>query len=294
MVLVRQSRSYLGEMFKLDHPCAFECAEGAVAVPTRQGNRGLILIVALLSTLSLSASAEMAMATSSEASLSQDAVVIMNFHMYSTVYANSNSSMVVYNGADTNPPTYSTAATGQVFCKVRPSAQSWFTDVEAWFSGVEAWLGGVSWITQPLAEDTQIQGNVGMTVWMSATGPQPFASGYALGISEVDSMGNFIGEPMYEYYYSTGDVLGSSPRPISLTFNVNRTFTKGNIIGFLAIVGSTTEGWQFQVYFDSPDRNSSVTLPMLATPIPEFSRMAMMGTMAVTVLCAYMIVRRKN
>jgi hypothetical protein len=282
-------------MFKLHDPCAFECAEGAVAMPTEHWNRGgIILIVALVSLLSLSACAELALAESTDASLSQDAVVTMNFHMYSIVYVNSDSSILVYNGADTNPPTYSTPATRQIFCTVRPSAQSWFTDVEAWFSGFDAWFGGVSWITQPLAEDMRIQGNVSMRVWLSATGPEPFASGYALGISEVDSMGNFIGEPMYGYYYSTGDVLGSSPRSIELTFNVDRTFTKGNIIGFLAIVGSTTEGWQFQVYFDSPDMNSSVTLPMLATPIPEFSRMAMMGTMAMTVLCAYLIVRRKS
>lgn len=264
-------------------------------MPDRQwNNRGLILIVALLFTSSLSACAELALAASSDAPLSQDAVVTMNFHMYSIVYAKSDSSILVYNGADTNPPTYPTAATRQVFCRMRPSAQSWFTSVGLWFADVDAWFGGVSWITQPLAEDMRIRGNVSMTVWISAAGAQPFGSGYALGISEVDSMGNFVGEPMYEYYYSTGDVLGPSPRPIELTFNVDRTFTKGNIIGFFAIVGSTTEGWQFQVYFDSPDMNSSATLPVPATPVPEFSQVAMMGTMAMAVLCAYLIVRRRN
>ncbi len=211
----------------------------------------------------------------------------MNFHMYSTVYLNSNSSILVYNGADTGPPTHASPVTGQVFCRIRQGAQIWFADVDAW-------LGGVSWITQPLAEDLQIEGDLHMTVWMASSDQQPFASGYALGISEVDSMGNYVGEPVYQYYYSTGNVLNSSPQPITLSFSVNQTFAKGNIIGFLVIVGSTTESWQFQVFFDSADMNSYVTLPVLAAAIPEYPQIGMVGTVGMAVFCTYFILRKRQ
>jgi len=244
----------------------------------------LVLIVAILYVAAYAACLE---PTYADTSPSQDAAMTMNFHMYSKVYVSSNSSILVYNGADTGPPTYSTPATGQVFCRVRQGAQIWFADVDAW-------LGGVSWITQPLAEDMQIQGDVHMTVWMASPDQQPFASGYAFGLSEVDPMGNLIGEPMYQYYYSTGNVLSSSAQPVTLSFTVDRTFTKGNIIGFLVIVGSTTEGWQFQVFFDSTDMNSFASLPVLAAPIPEYPQIGIVGTMAIAVFCTYFIVRRRQ
>ena len=133
-----------------------------------------------------------------------------------------------------------------------------------------------------------------MTVWMTSTDQQPFASGYALGLSEVDSMGNYIGEPMYQYYYSTGSVLSSSAQPITLSFSVNQTFTKGNIIGFFVIVGSTTEGWEFRVFFDSADMNSFATLPVLASPIPEYPQTGIVATMAIMVLCTYFLARRRQ
>jgi len=212
----------------------------------------------------------------------------MNFHMYSLVYRNSNSSIFVYNGAETNPPTYATPVTSMISCGVRQSAQTWFAVTDVWF-------GGVSWITQPLAQDMTFQGNVSMTVWMSTPDPDTMTSGYAFGLSETDNLGNPVGESSYQYYYAYGNVLGRSPAPFKLSFDVNRTVTKGHIIGFFVVVGATTQGWRYQVYFDSPNMNSFAELPILSVPVPEFSEVieVIIMTMVLVSLCVVKRSRKK-
>jgi len=210
----------------------------------------------------------------------------MNFHMYSLVYSNSNSSIFVYNGAETNPPTYASPVTSVVFCDLHQSVQTWLPVSDVWF-------GVVTWITQPLAENMTIQGSVSMTVWMSTPDEAPALSGYAFGLSEVDSLGNPIGESSYQYYYAYGNVLGRSPAPFKLSFDVNRTVTKGHIIGFFVVVGANTQGWRYQVYFDSPNMNSFAELPILSVPVPEFSEVieVIIMTMVLVSLC---VVRRSR
>jgi hypothetical protein len=253
----------------------------------RLWKRRALLIVVLLSGLNAivcAGSVQVALAGLSE---SEGSGVLMNFHMYSVVYAASNSSIFVYNGADLNSPTYSTAVTTQVFCRVRQSTQVWFADVDVW-------LGGVSWITQPLPDDVTIRGEARMVVWMSAPQQETIASGYAFGISEVDGTGNPIGEPAYQYYYSHGNVFGSSPTAFELSFTVDRTFAKGHIIGFIVVVGSTSQDWQFQVYFDSADLNSFVALPVIAGVIPEFTQIGGVASMAVALVFTCLIARRRT
>lgn len=157
----------------------------------RQGSYATLLPAVLLA---LTVAVPVAQAQDSG---SEIVLLKMSFHMYSVVYSSSNSSIFVYNGADTNPPTYSLPPTVAVSCSVRQSAQ-------VWFSEIEAWVGGVSWITQPLAEEMTIRGNVSMTVWMSTSDTAPAASGYAFGISEVDSMGRPVGEPIISIITATG------------------------------------------------------------------------------------------
>jgi len=246
-----------------------------------------IVPVLLVIMASLALYAQSAPMVTADMQASQSSLVKMSFHMYTPVYANSNSSILVYNGADTNPPTRSTPPIASVSCAIHQGTQIWFAAVDAWF-------GGVSWITQPLAEEMTIEGNVSMTVWMSAADSAPMASGYAFGLTEVDSMGNSIGDQFYQYVYGTGSVLSQSPAQYTLVFGVNRTFAKGNILGFFVIVGSTTEGWHYQAYFDSPSMDSFVELPTMSTSIPEFSQVGTVACMVLTMLCFGIIHRRKR
>ena len=137
-------------------------------VDWQHGRTGLLLILAL--TVNLILYAQFAQLATADQRASQPSLVKMSFHMYGQVYYNSNSSIFVYNGTDTNAPTYATAPTATVSCAIHQSTQIWFAAVDAWF-------GGVSWITQPLAEEMTIEGNVSMTVWMSTADSAPLASG---------------------------------------------------------------------------------------------------------------------
>jgi len=212
----------------------------------------------------------------------QSGLVKMSFHMYRSVYASSNSSILIYDGADTNPPTSRSPATAAISCNIRQSAQFWFVTVDAW-------LGGVSWITPPLATDITIQGNISITVWMSTPDPAPIASGYAFGLTEAADMSNPIGDQFYLDKYSTGSILTRSPTEHTLAFAVNRTFSKGHILAFFVIVGSTTKGWHYQAYFDSSNMDSFVQLPTGSVPIPEFSKLETVACMISAILCVLFV-----
>ncbi len=280
-------RSLLDETFIFRDSCGLDARTMQLVGGRPKFRKGrVLLIVGLLSGLSLVIWAGFVQVARAGPSESQGNDVVMNFHMYSVVYANSDSSVVVYNGADLNPPTYSNAVTAQVFCRVPPSALVWFADVEAW-------VGVVSWITQPLPDDATIRGDVRMVVWMSAPEQETVGSGYAFIMSEVDDAGNPIGEPAYQYYYSYGSVLGASPIAFELSFTVDQTFAKGHMIGFIVVVGSTSQDWQFQVYFDSPNMNSFATLPVTAGVIPEFTQIGMVASLVVVLVFTWVVARRR-
>jgi hypothetical protein len=255
-------------------------------VPRRQDAiAALLMVLAVVFVLAVSTEY---VSASRPSGLSQDmSTVKMIFHMYSPVLSNSNSSIFVYNGVDTNPPIYATAPTVMVSCAIHHTFQSYF-------AGIDAWVGLVAWITQPLSEETLIQGNVSMTVWMSTSDPSPTGSGYAFGLSEVDSHGNLIGEQFYQYTYGLGNTLSQTPGQYTLVFAVNRTFAKGSILAFFVGVGSTTQGWHYQVYFDSPSMDSFAQVPIASTPVPEFPQLGAILSMAVAMLFFGVICRRKR
>ena len=256
-------------------------------VPLNRRNGSVVLLIILAAMLGLTASAQFAKVVRSSDLAAEASSVRMNFHMYGPVYTYSNSSMFIYNGADTNPPTYAIAPTTLVTCAVHQTTR-------ILFAGVDAWLGIVSWITQPLSEEMTIRGNVSMTVWMSTPDPPPTASGYAFGLTEADSMGNPTGNQFYQYKYAYGSILNKSPAQFTLVFNVDRTFAKGNILDFFVIVGSTTENWHYQVYFDSPSMNSFAELPTIGTPVPEFSQLRAVVCMTLVILGLCILRRRRG
>jgi len=259
-------------------------------LPTKR----LIVPLVLLLVLNLAVMTQLAEAALAEQSGSETGALTMNFHMYSLVYSNA-VSIFIYNGADTSPPTYATPVTTPVSCSssalefqqlLPPSVLSLFASTNVWF-------GGVSWITQPLTEDKTVQGNVNMTVWMSATDPATAVLGYTFGMLELEGMTSVVGEPMYGYYVN-GSAIASSPRPYQVTFNVDRTFAKGHLIAYFVGMASASKGWVFQVYFDSASMNSFVALPVLNVAVPEFQQVGIWTSMTLAVLCYLAIHRRRN
>jgi len=256
----------------------------------------MILVLGTVLILSLVLSAQLAPVALADNPGSEANPLTMIFHMHGLVYGNSIGSIFIYNGADTNPPTYATPVTASVYCSSSALDFQQFLpqSAQTWFTGGNVWFGGISWITQPLAEDLAIKGNVSMTVWMSSFDPNVAVSGYVFGVSETDSSANIVGDPAYEYYYGNGDVLGSTPSLYRLTFNVDRTFTRGNIVAFFVGVGSTTKDWRYQVYFDSQTMNSFTELPVLTVPVPEFSQIGILASASVAVLSSYLFTRSRN
>jgi len=246
-----------------------------------------ILLIILGLMLGLATAAQLTQVARSSDPSSDASIERMNFHMYRSIYANSNSSILIYNGADPSPPTYSSPPTAAVSCAIHESSQIFLALADGWY-------GGISWITQPLSEDTTIRGNVSMTVWMSTSDQAPTASGYLFGLTEVNNMGNSIGNPFYQYKYDYGSILGQAPAPLTVAFGVNRTFTKGAILGFFVIVGSTTKEWHYQVHFDSSSMNSFADLPIMSTSVPEFSQLGAVSCMILVMFGLCLIRRRRG
>jgi hypothetical protein len=228
---------------------------------------------------------------------SETSIATMNFHMYSVVYRSSDS-IQVYNGADVNPPVQASSLVATVSCGSSISQFQQFLPLESepLLAGSKAWTGMVVWITQPLANDMTIRGTVNMTVWMNALQPEVRMSAYALGVAEANP-GSFklVGEPAYEYLARNGSILGSSPQPYQVALSIDHTYAKGNIIAFVVAVAATTQGWRYEVHFDSPSMNSHVTLPVVvAVPVAEFAQISPVIAMSVVVLLFIMSRRAKK
>ena len=228
---------------------------------------------------------------------SEISIATMNFHMYSVVYGSSDS-IQVYNGADNNPPVQASPFIATISCTSSISEVRQFLplEYESLLAGSQARTGIVVWITQPLANDVTIRGTVNMTVWMNAPQPDVRMSAYALGMAEADIGAlRLIGEPVYGYRASNGSILGPSSQPYQVGLSVDRTLSKGNVIAFVVAVAATTNGWRYQVYFDSAGMNSHATLPIVATvPIDEFGRVPAVVTMCVIVLLLILPRQRKR
>jgi len=210
----------------------------------------------------------------------------MSFHMYSVVYRSSDS-IHIYNGADTSPPIQASPVTASVSCSLPVSQLSQFLPPESQLllNGSNAWTGIVAWVTQPLQHDTTIRGVVNMTVWMNAVQAEVGESAYAFGIGESNDRARPVGAPVYQYRASVGSILGVSPQPYQLALSVDHTFAKGNLIVFVVAVAATTQGWRYEVRFDSPSMNSHVTVPMLAeVPIGEFAQAPAVITISIIFL----------
>ena len=228
---------------------------------------------------------------------SQTSIATMNFHMNSVVYRSSDS-IQVYNGADSNPPVQASPFVATVSCSSSISDFRQFLplEYESLMGGAQAWTGIVVWVTQPLANDMTIRGTVNMTVWMNAPQPEVRMSAYALGMAEANAGAlKLVSQPVYGYRASNGSILGPSPQPHQVALSLDRTLTKGNIIAFVVAVAATTQGWCYEVHFDSPSMNSHATRPVVAAvPVAEFAKMPAVITMTVVFLVLIMSRRTRK
>ena len=217
---------------------------------------GLTLLL-LISSLALSFNARAETATTVEN---------LTFHNYSLVQKADNGSFFAYDGADTIGPLLANAYQTSVNSQIKGTVTVYGIQFTYW-SGMIIW--GYS-----LNDDVHVQGNVQITVYMSSSDTiSGFLSGggYGMGLSDVDQNGNEIQRFTVEGPQSMGaNPFASTPKAYTLNVQVDYTFAKGHIIAFFAGAGATKQGYKFTVYFDSSDKDSGASLPILnQTPTPS-------------------------
>jgi hypothetical protein len=190
----------------------------------------------------------------------------LTFHNYSLIQKADNGSFFAYDGADTNGPRLTTAfqttINSQIEGQVTVLGIQW-----TYWSGMIIW--GYS-----LENNVHVQGNVQITVYMSSSDTISgllSGGGYGMGLSDIDQNGNEIQRFTAEGPQSMGaNPFTSTPQAYTLSVQVDYLFAKGHTIAFFTGAGTTKQGYKFTVYFDSPDRNSGATLPIVnQTPTPS-------------------------
>jgi hypothetical protein len=88
-----------------------------------------------------------------------------------------------------------------------------------------------------------------------------------MGLVDIDENGNEIQQFITESSPSIGsNPFTATPKAYTLVITVDYVFRKGHAIGFFVGAGSTIQGYTFNAYFDSPDKNSNVKLPIEDLP----------------------------
>jgi hypothetical protein len=162
------------------------------------------------------------------------------------------------------------------------------------FYTVTAYVGMVSWLTQPLSEDYSLVGTVTVYVWLSGGDVNTQISGYGVAVSDLDENGNFVGDPFYTYRYVDGKILSTEPTECSLSLTINHVFAKDHKLVFQVIVGSTTQGWMVDVYFDSPDRNSRAIIPGSPAIVLELEKETLTLVLVAALGATFFLSRRKK
>jgi hypothetical protein len=186
--------------------------------------------------------------------------VVFYFHRRVLMMVNANQSVYVYDRADINPPLGDEATVIEFSSGIRQTVE-----------GIPAWVGGVSWGSRTVQNDTRVVGPVAFRCWLSSEDWLWIweLSGVGVGVAEVDNKGQVIWGPIHRYKYAIGNMLGSSPKEIQLSVDVDHVFKAGNHILFGVVAGSTKQGWKARAHFGSTNFASHVVVPF-AMPVKSF------------------------
>jgi hypothetical protein len=205
----------------------------------------------LLTVLSLS-SLIMTQAASCQAQ-NKNVTYTLYFHNYSTLIQDSNGSFVAYNGADGATPT-GTGSQVTLQSQITGTRDGW-----SYYSAVAIWAA-------PLQSDLHVKGTVTVTAYLSSKFSLSglFSGGsYGFGLVDIDENNAEVNEFISEGPVAIGsNPFTQEPTRYSLSVNVDHVFKKGHAVGFAVGFGATVQGFDATIYFDSPNRNSGVTLPV--------------------------------
>jgi hypothetical protein len=137
----------------------------------------------------------------------------------------------------------------------------------------------VAWLTNPFPSNVTLDGNVVLHVWMSSSDALlPWqGSELFMGLADYDPTGSPRFQ-LLDYYLSNATIgyngLTSSPNEYVIsTLRINQhQFHEGSMLMFFVGAGSNKQGYDFTVYFDSPNWASRADIPVDPTlAVPEFN-----------------------
>lgn len=195
---------------------------------------------------------------------------IFYFHYKSDFYRNQNASITILEEANLSPPIGSTPQAIKVAASIR-NATTIFGSV---------WIGTIAWITRALAEPTGIHGLLTFSVWLSSNDRTPTFSGIGTGVAILNEKNQTVGGYHYDYSYARGKVLTSTPKEYKFQIELDQEIGAGQRLVFAVGVGSTTQGWQMIVYFDSTQYVSLVQIPSHLMVVAELANPTLLATIA--------------
>jgi hypothetical protein len=207
---------------------------------------------------------------------------VFYFHLGSEIYRSQNESATVIEEANVNAPTSSSGQALQVAAAIQNATTIFGT----------IWVGTVGWITEPLGSPTSIVGTASFTVWLSSDDAPPSFSGIGAGVAVLNQQNQTVGNYEYTFNYAHGKVLTATPTPYTFNLDLDRNVLAGQRLVFAVGVGSTTEGWRMNIFFDGTQYQSRVQLPQSITVVPEFEPGATLLTMLIAVVLSFTVKRR--
>jgi len=194
---------------------------------------------------------------SAQSSVSGD---IFYFHLKAVTDRSENASVTAVEVANLTAPSGSTPRVFEVAAAIRNATTIFGT----------IWVGSVAWVTRPLTEPAMLGGTATFTVWLSSDDVTPSFSGVGAGIAVLNQQNQTVGNYRYAFTYARGKALTGTPALYSFNVEFNQNVSAGQRLVFAVGVGSTTEGWRMNVFFDDVQHSSGVHLPTAVTVVPEF------------------------
>jgi hypothetical protein len=204
------------------------------------------------------------------------------FHFLSETYRNDNESVIVVEDATSTPPAGSTPRVLEVAASIKNATTIFGT----------IWVGSIAWVTRPLTQPAMVSGSATFTVWLSSDDVTPSFSGVGAGVAVLDQENQTVGNYHYSFDYAHGKILTGSPTLYSFNVQLDQLISPDQRLVFAVGVGSTTQGWRMDVYFDDLQYPSHVLLPTNITVVPEFEPSRFLLTALIAVVLALTITRQ--
>jgi len=134
---------------------------------------------------------------------------------------------------------------------------------------IDYWSAIIIWAMR-VPKDLHVYGAVNIKAYISSNfeiSGFTSGSGYSMGLVDIDENNNTVKQFISEEapYSIGGNIFTPTPQKYNIEINTDYVFKAGHAIGFAVGFGATAQGFTASVYFDSADKPSGATLPIVDT-----------------------------